>query len=591
MDENLLDAYRDELNFLRNTSKVFAQKHPDMASRLSLHEEQVKDPFIERLLEGVAFIAARTRCRLQDEQERLAQDLIASSMPDVLNPLAPATIVCLQPLANLLQNDVHNVPADSPLRCIVKSDEWHFRTCASIELKPLKSKILPQVSPSQQALVLTQASQRFGWFGPSSPSILRLKISTLGLQALGQSLPTKLRLYGATQHGPALLNWLTSDVHSLLFVTPDGQVVARHTFARMNRVGWQDDEAMTPVHLHGSSAARLLREWKHFPERFLFAELHGWPQAVLQYQGTELELWWLSPKVDVVLWPVPHEDALRLFCTTAVNRRTVQCEPIRVMSHFTEYEPRLPVSIAKIHAWLSIEQVKYLNTEGEWRTLTPTLSGITRHVIPGKAPNHYKVRKSESSELGDAASNSWRLVPDGICQDGELLQVSAMVTQTNTHLMETQGLPQWQLDASSAVLQVRSIGASVHRMHPALCALPLLQVWGWSLRRLHAMKPQPAAEALGLWLCAHGMDKEAAEIETLQLRYDERVVPLRTVSQFARGPILTLEVGEMTAQDVMTPLWLFILTAALLQWESDYVFLHCELCHRGKLITQATVWA
>ena len=61
MDPRLLRYYNLELQHLRETGAEFAQQFPKVASRLGMHGLEVDDPYVERLLEGVGFLAARRR--------------------------------------------------------------------------------------------------------------------------------------------------------------------------------------------------------------------------------------------------------------------------------------------------------------------------------------------------------------------------------------------------------------------------------------------------------------------------------------------------------------------------------------------------
>ena len=62
MDERLLDLYNLELRHLRETAAEFGRDFPKIAGRLALDREAKEicpDPYVERLLEGFAFLAAR----------------------------------------------------------------------------------------------------------------------------------------------------------------------------------------------------------------------------------------------------------------------------------------------------------------------------------------------------------------------------------------------------------------------------------------------------------------------------------------------------------------------------------------------------
>ena len=59
MDPRLYRYYNQELQHLRETAGEFAQEFPKIASRLSLAGFECADPYVERLLEGFAFLAGR----------------------------------------------------------------------------------------------------------------------------------------------------------------------------------------------------------------------------------------------------------------------------------------------------------------------------------------------------------------------------------------------------------------------------------------------------------------------------------------------------------------------------------------------------
>ena len=59
MSDTLLPYYNRELNAIRALAAEFAAANPKIAGRLRLSADAVDDPHVARLLEGVAFLAAR----------------------------------------------------------------------------------------------------------------------------------------------------------------------------------------------------------------------------------------------------------------------------------------------------------------------------------------------------------------------------------------------------------------------------------------------------------------------------------------------------------------------------------------------------
>jgi type VI secretion system protein ImpG len=64
MDPRLLDYYNRELQFVREMGAEFAQAYPRIAARLGMDGLECADPYVERLLEGFAFLTARVQLKL-----------------------------------------------------------------------------------------------------------------------------------------------------------------------------------------------------------------------------------------------------------------------------------------------------------------------------------------------------------------------------------------------------------------------------------------------------------------------------------------------------------------------------------------------
>ena len=59
MDPKLLRYYGRELQYVREMGAEFARDFPKIAGRLGLDTFECSDPYVERLLEGFAFLAVR----------------------------------------------------------------------------------------------------------------------------------------------------------------------------------------------------------------------------------------------------------------------------------------------------------------------------------------------------------------------------------------------------------------------------------------------------------------------------------------------------------------------------------------------------
>src|SRR5689334_12557507 len=141
MDPRLLDYYNRELQYFRQMTGEFAAQFPKVASRLSMTGIDVADPYVERLLEGVAFLTARIQLKMDAEFPRFSQRLLEVAYPGYLAPTPAAAVVQIQPqIFDASLKDGFAIPRGTALRSQVLRDEdalCEFRTSHDVTLWPL----------------------------------------------------------------------------------------------------------------------------------------------------------------------------------------------------------------------------------------------------------------------------------------------------------------------------------------------------------------------------------------------------------------------------------------------------------------------
>lgn len=138
---DFLDYYRDNLGYLRTLGAEFAEEFPKIASRLSLTSFDCRDPYVERLLEGTAFLAARVEKKLDDGHKRLLESVLNSVVPDALYPIASGAVV--ETGIDLENDNVRRgfaLPAHSVFDAFVPTinTPCRFTSVWKTELSPLK---------------------------------------------------------------------------------------------------------------------------------------------------------------------------------------------------------------------------------------------------------------------------------------------------------------------------------------------------------------------------------------------------------------------------------------------------------------------
>ncbi len=141
MDIRLLHHYNIELDFMREMGNEFAQHFPKIAGRLGMEGLECADPYVERMLEGFAFLTARVQLKIEEEFPKFCQHLLEIVYPDYLAPLPSMTIVQLQPDCSdtdLAQG--FTIARETSLRSglgVNMQTPCEYRTSHNVELYPL----------------------------------------------------------------------------------------------------------------------------------------------------------------------------------------------------------------------------------------------------------------------------------------------------------------------------------------------------------------------------------------------------------------------------------------------------------------------
>ncbi len=155
--------YQDELAYLRELGQEFAKAHPAVAPMLA---GPGSDPDVERLLEGVAFLTAKLRLKLDDEFPEILHSLMEILWPHYLKPVPSMTTVQFYPGTQL--KEAVAVPAMTSLDSVpVEGTTCRFRTCRPVKIIPLaiEDAGFEERSTARSRLVLEFAAKggELGW--------------------------------------------------------------------------------------------------------------------------------------------------------------------------------------------------------------------------------------------------------------------------------------------------------------------------------------------------------------------------------------------------------------------------------------------
>jgi len=142
MNPRLLELYNQELHHVRESAAEFAKEYPKIASRLTLSGMDCADPYVERLLEGFAYLTARVQLKLDAEYPTFTHNLLEIAYPHYLAPTPSMTVVQMQadPDEGSLSSGF-TLERDTTLRAALGRDTQtccEYRTAHAVTLWPLQ---------------------------------------------------------------------------------------------------------------------------------------------------------------------------------------------------------------------------------------------------------------------------------------------------------------------------------------------------------------------------------------------------------------------------------------------------------------------
>ena len=272
MDPRLLRAYNEELAYLRETAREFGEEHEAVAGRLGLKTPTDPDPYVERLLEGVAFLAARVQLKQQDQFPEFTQHLLQAVQPHYLAPTPSICVAGLEPKEGdpaLVTG--YKVPRGTELTALAQ-DHGNapviFRTGHDVTLWPLR--IVEAEYLSSRAAVATYAAAA----NVRAEAGLRLRFAATGGADLAQILPQALPLYlDGSEAVPGELYRQIAGETLAVVAQPVGSTRGWRRLPVPEQTGFDDECALLPSEQRSFRGYRILAEYFACPERFLFVKL------------------------------------------------------------------------------------------------------------------------------------------------------------------------------------------------------------------------------------------------------------------------------------------------------------------------------
>ncbi|OSI10487.1 type VI secretion protein ImpG [Neisseria zoodegmatis] len=333
MSDPTLKYFEEEMRYLREAGLEFSKAYPDRAALLNINRLGTRDPYVERLFEGFAFLTGRIQQKLNDDLPELTESLVNMLWPHYLRMIPSLTVLEFQPDFKTLQGN-QTVEKGVPIQSEAVSVEDRqtrciYRTTHDVQLVPLH-------------ILYSMLDHDL-----NGRSIIRIRFR-FGEQMQRQQLDiSKLRLYISAEE-PVAFALRHALLHNVdhINLNVDGEKFAPEHNIKFSSVGFGSEERLWRKENNSFSGYQMLLEYFCFKQKFFFVDLEGIDFSDIPDSSSEFS-------VDVVLsknYPVELKfdaDALRLHCTPAINLFDMEAEPVRVdhLNHEYMIKPLLHDSI------------------------------------------------------------------------------------------------------------------------------------------------------------------------------------------------------------------------------------------------------
>ena len=339
MDTRLLRHYEGELAYMRDMGAEFAQSYPKIASRLGMDGTEVVDPYVERLMEGVAFLSARVQLEIELQYPALTSHLLEIIYPHYLSPQPSMMIAAFEPdMQNAALEDGYVIERDTELRSVLGDDDTTscvFRTSSDVQMWPIKITEAEYIDGRGELVAAGVARETEARAG------IRLRLARHGDQPISELSLDSLVLFLNSQEGKS---W---ELHELLCTQVTG-VLGRSTDRRADWVaelpngavvprGYEPEEALLPRPQRSFDGYRLLQEYFAMPERYHFVEIKGISMAVQRASGADVDIYILLRDGDPDISAGVSPAAFTLNATPAINLFRKRCDRVHITPSVIEH--------------------------------------------------------------------------------------------------------------------------------------------------------------------------------------------------------------------------------------------------------------
>lgn len=567
MDRTFLAYYEDELAHIRELATEFAAMHPTVARNLSLDAVPCPDPYVERLLEGVAYLAARTRLKVDAESSRYVRNLLDELYPDLVCPAPAMTLAVLHP-GPQVQTMVHGHLVQRGTRSVAAYREGiltraTYTTAQDVTLWPIA---LDRVEYLQDRGAINAA----GLDHPEAEAAVRFSLSRIGPGSLAELSLDRLDLwFVGGSRGGSIFDALFGHGASAVARAQKGDPSPLNG---PSLVGIGDREGLLPRVRPSFEGYRLIREYFLMPERFHYLRLDGLNPALRACTSGPCEIVVYLNAARPEIADIAAKD-FRLFVTPLVNLFEKECNVIEIDGRSAAHVVHADRTRPRDFEIYRLTNVEDADSDGPDATVEPLYS-VGRNRGSGlvytterrpRRPGEDELRRGQTrtSYAGDDLFLSIAR-PAGVTVTKAIRRLDIRALCTNRDLPILDDSPKLSLEAGDPVGRIELIAPFRRPRASVASSLPNIVSGGesqlddlaWrlvsqlSLNHLSLAEPGQEAEPLRAMLDLYagrgdpGMARHSLSITRVRSRQVVERLGIPGPICFGHGVEITLDVDE-----------------------------------------------
>jgi len=404
------EYFNHELSLLREHGNRFAKDYPSLAPMLS---GTSSDPDVERLIESAAYLTATLKEKLDGDLPEVINELTNLLFPHFLRDVPSSTIIEFTP-NTLLKESIIIKKNTSVSSRPIEGTRCNYTTTRDVEIHPFK-------------LTHARCNDVSG-----KPTEIQLSFELNGITLSDLDID-QIHLYLSGEHKEAFelyflllqkINKITLQNHN------DPQCSVRLNSQHVASMGFSSKDSLLPYPSNSFPGYRILQEYFHCPDKFLFLDISGFNKWSNRGEGFHFDIIFTLKENEKPSFKL-NEDYFSLFAVPAINIFTHEADPIRLDHKKSEYLVRPSGSDPSHYNVYTIRHVQGF-TKGSANQITYQPFQMFLHQNAAEKGYTYQTKQRKSPL--DRAVDTYISVAYPPDKSIEIATISLEILCTNGHL-------------------------------------------------------------------------------------------------------------------------------------------------------------